>query len=360
MKIKIFSALAAISLVLVLLSSLLLTACANSVAPAPTTTAPTTAAPATTPAKVQTIKYGHYFPPQDFRDLVAIHFADLVSARSNGRIKIEIFPAEQLVKGKDGFSSVAAGIVDMYPVNTNYAAGAIPLVDIWNIPLPAHDDTGSAKMFREGRHLIDPAFTKNNIKILGVINSTGPGSLYFTKPVRVLEDFKGIKLRGSGGLFEKAATMLGMSVVTMSAAEQYMALQTKTIDGTSTTYMSIISFKLYEVAPYWLFVNLGGIQPYFALMNLNKWNGFSADDQKILAGSVDDSEGWMLTEFKKLNDASELEMKGLMKEKIIPAKAEEERWRNILKPLVDEYVNKVGPDGAALRAIMDKIALEYK
>ena len=180
-----------VTFALLALTILFLVGCGNQ----ETATSEATSTPDNTSNKTEveetvTLSYGHYFTPEDFNGQLAQHWANLVNEKSNGTIKIEIYPNEQLVKGKEGFQSTASGTVDLYPVMSAYMAGAIPLASIFDLPFPpeSYTDEVVAEFAEEAGPILEEEMTKNNVKNLGAIGTSGSTALYFTEPTQSLED----------------------------------------------------------------------------------------------------------------------------------------------------------------------------
>lgn len=305
--------------------------------------------------KAVTLKLGHYFATDDFRGKTSQYFADLVEKKSNKNIKVQVFPSEQLVKGKEGFQSTVQGVVDMYPVLSTYAAGQIPIMNFFNLPLPPqnYNDDVMLKVINENKDLLGKIFDANGVKMLGTINSAAT-ELYFRAPVHSLKDIQGMKLRGPGGLADEALNTLGASVTFLSAAEQYLALQTGTVDGVSTTYSSYISGKLNEVAPYWLKVTMTR-SPYFLLMNQAKWKSLSPNQQKILNEAMEETTQWSFANNKSEEEKLMSDMRKTVKEEYSLDQAEWDRWYKKVEPLSAKFFKDAGTDAQTLMASREKL-----
>lgn len=302
-----------------------------------------------------TLKYGHYFPIDDLQGQVAEKWASLVEEKSDGSIEVEIYPNEQLVKGKEGFQSTANGIVDLYPVLTPYIGGQIPLVSAFDFPFPpaSYTDEVLAEFVDEANPLIEEEMTRNGLKSLGAIASTGSTSIYSTKPVRSMEDLKGLKIRGPGGLADEALSLLGASVTFLSASEQYMALQTGTVDGVGTTYTSFDSLNLHEVAPYW--TNIDVIRsPYFLIMNNAVWESLSESQQDILIEATEEAREWGFNEAAEIEKELADTARENVEEEIELSDEELEKWIDEMEPLFDHYLEENGEKGKEFLEIYEK------
>lgn len=267
-----------------IVTMLLMPACSSN-EPAPTQTA----AP-TTPVKTYNLRLPHYFTPTDFRGVMAQYWADEIIKATNGQIKVTVYPAEQLVKGTETFKAISMGTADVSCIISNYMGGTVPAINLFNmIFLPRKFSTAAnmKPVLDSMASIYDAEVAKQNMKWLGMIYTSAQSDLFFTKPLHTWASFKGVKIRGSGGSWEKQMTdYAGMAVISMSAAEQYLALQTGTVEGTSTSPMSYVSWKLWEVAPYWLDC-FHGSNPYIVLLNKNVWDSFDPQLQSLVQKTTD-------------------------------------------------------------------------
>jgi TRAP-type C4-dicarboxylate transport system substrate-binding protein len=177
-------------------------------------------------------------------------FADRVSELTNGEIKIKIFWPDQLVKTKEAFTSLKTGMIDMYSGSMLYFAGEIPEVNCewlpfgWATPSEAVDvyqNHGWLELMRE-------ATAKHGTYYVAPICVASMGLI--TKfPVRQVDDLKGKKIRAVG-MEAKIIDALGGATVSLSGAEQYMALKQGVVDGTDYPFYTIGKYKFYEVCNY--------------------------------------------------------------------------------------------------------------
>jgi len=324
--------------------------------PAQTPAAPAAGqqAPAAAQIKPMTLKFAHYFATVDFRHKTTEYWAKLVEKKSNGAIKVELYPSESLVKGLDGLASTAAGVSDAYSTPTAYVGGPIPLVGYFDRLLPAYNDAQMLRIVKETKHILDPVFEKQGVKMLGAIITTGPANFYGGLPIHTLEDMQGKKIRGAGGMTDASLKALGAAVTTLSAADIYMGLQSRTVDGTVTTLMTATSQKLWEVAPYWNDATALR-NPYFLIVNLETWKGAGPAAQNVFDEATNETQKWMLQEWAGEEGKMADQLTKQMKERYTPSQAELDRWRTKTGPVTDEWIAKAGPAAKEMIAIGEKI-----
>lgn len=258
----------------------------------------------------QHLKFAHYFSPSDFRGQTAQKFADFLALTSNGKLKVTVYPSDSLVKGRDSFQATSRGTVDLSSVFVGYITGSAGLMKVFTFPFPSKNYTDQTLMrFANDPNVIKiltKHLEKNNIKLLGFINSTGHTTGFFKEPIHSLLDVKGKKIRGVGGYSDLILEELGASIVFMSAAEQFLQLETGGIDAVITTDASYINQALYGVAPYTL--NNAVVRgPYALLMNKKKWDRLDSMQKEQVMAAVKQTIQWsndnVDTENKRLHEA---------------------------------------------------------
>ena len=174
-----------------------------------------------------------------------------IEARSNGRIKVEIYPANQLGQIPATVEGVALGTIEMTTPAVGFligleprfqtldAAGLFDSIDHGEKVLNDPEIRKRLATFGEAKG-VEPLFTFLN----------GPLMILSHKPIRSLADFKGQKIRvpGPAPLQIEPFEKLGISPVSLPLGEALPAMQTKTIDGVIAAFTVFTAFKYYDVA----------------------------------------------------------------------------------------------------------------
>ncbi len=128
----------------------------------------------------------------------------LIQERSKGRMKIEIYPANQLFSDKDLPKALPSGAVDMAQVNMAMWAGLVPSLVVEEMPFFYKDrDHFFRAMISPGvRSLLDKEFESKGVKILFWMDY-GYMAVIGKKPIKTLEDFKGKRIRGYSAKFPR-------------------------------------------------------------------------------------------------------------------------------------------------------------
>lgn len=214
--------------------------------------------------------------------------ANLVEKRSNGRLILKRYPPDALVKIMEQFDAVSKGAMEIACSAGLYHAGKVPEAHVeFGLPFTFPYEKPEFVMefihkWRGGIVLskLNEAYNAQGVHLIG--NTAVPAYGFMTKfPVSKVEDFKGKKMR-TFGLFSILLTGLGSAPVSVPGAEQYMALQTGTIDGTVFPYYVIETYKLKEVIKYAVFPAVLGTPTIDLYANLKEWNRLPDDLKKIM------------------------------------------------------------------------------
>ena len=359
-------------LVLVLLAAIV--GCAAPAQPSPTI-APTKAAeptkapeatkpPATTPAaeakpaQVIELKYNHHSPPESFEAKEGhAKWAQLVEQRTNGKVKVTVYPGETLSKAKDALDVTIAGTADISWAYIGLHLGRFPLTEVIELPMLGIQSSLHGSKVVEELYETTPEVQKewSQVKVL-FLHTLAPQIVATAKKkVQVVEDLKGQRIRAVAGNPTKFLQTLGATPVNVAIPEIYEALQRGTIDGYSGGWPAVRAFKLHEVLKYAVDYPLY-IPVYFLVMNQKKWDSLPPDVQKAIS---DVSGQYGAQMFGKVFDDTanagmqEAASKGM---EIVKLSADElKRWQAPAAPIWDEWVSNANSKGANGKALLDKV-----
>jgi TRAP-type C4-dicarboxylate transport system substrate-binding protein len=236
-------------------------------------------------AKPVTIRLGSSYPSNIVPSQFTLRWQEQVTKTTNGRIKFENLWLGSFCKAEECVGHAEKGLVDMIGSTWLYYPKQMPL-NQWNYAIPFGPEDPRV-MLKIGLEMwkrypaLKEEIEKNNLKILRAYSAT-TYNLISKKPVRTVEDLKGMKI-GAGGtylpLWVKAA---GAAPVAVTVADRYNAMQTGVIDGSLLPVDNHDSLNLVEVGKFVTQINLGSNFLGYWAMNKNSFNRFSLDDQKML------------------------------------------------------------------------------
>ncbi len=294
--------------------------------------------------KVFTMELSSFMPATEPLHLVIVEFCREVEKRTNGRVKINVHPDSTLTLPTRTFDSVEKEIIDIGWGPLGSTPGRFPLLEVMDLPLGLKTGRNGSVLATElVKHFKPKEMAK--VKVLW-LTASPPAPLQTAKPVRNLGDLKGMKIRTLGPMTIKYAEALGAVPVTISPTDTYDAFSKGIAQGTIMASHSIVGFKIAEFLKYTTYLgrnsytNMG----YF-VMNLNRWNSFPHDVQKI----IDQTANEYMLKVADLWDQSEGEaaahMKAMGGTSITLSSQEEEKWAKLLVPLSDSYVKDKSEKG---------------
>jgi TRAP-type transport system periplasmic protein len=239
---------------------------------------------AAVPATAQTtLTLSSWVPPQHLLTQALVEWAGEVEKASDGRIKYTLLP--KAVAAPPGtFDAVRDGLADVSFSVDGYTPGRFVLTRIAEFPqLGDTATTVSVAYQRISRRYFAKADEHKGVKVLTVFTH-GPGEIYNTKrPIKTLDDLKGLRIRVGGGMINELAKNLGVDALLKPAPQSYEILSTGVADGVFFPAESIVSFKLEKLIKYATLVPGGLYNTSFAfIMNPATYNKLSAADKKVI------------------------------------------------------------------------------
>jgi TRAP-type transport system periplasmic protein len=182
-------------------------------------------------------------------DLTARRFAAAVERRSNGQIKIEVYPGGQLAGQQESIDGLGTGVVDFAMEPTVLLMPILPQYQVLDMPLLFRNIASASRVLDGpiGDELFAALEPKGITGLTWV--STGFKTLETaSKPVAVPDDMKGLRVRiVGGGIFPATYQALGAIPVPIDLSETYTALSQHTVDGMDFPLESFTVGKYYTV-----------------------------------------------------------------------------------------------------------------
>jgi TRAP-type transport system periplasmic protein len=302
------------------------------------------------PAKQINLKFATHYPTlhHGYRNVIAPWAAE-VEKRTEGRVKVTIYPDSQLGKLPEMYDALTSGTCDVAFILPVFIRGRFPLESVFHLPALVPGDVGdptcTAIRTMVYEKYLTPIYFKD-VKILWTGRFGLNNLLMGSKPVRNLEEMKG-KIVGFGGgktppLFLKA---LGAAPESIQSPDIYTSLEKKVIDGMLFPLDSLRGYKLAEVVKYVTRLDFGSASNFTAIRK-KAWDSISPADQKIILDMVP----WVLeAQGKTFREDAGLAIEAGKKAGIefttLPPE-EMKRWVDAVTPIDKEWVKEM--DGLGL------------
>lgn len=284
--------------------------------------------------------------------LAAERWGELVSERTEGRIKMQVYPGVQLVQGDQTreFTAIRRGVIDMAVGSTINWSPQIPELNVFSLPFLMPDYAAidaltqgpvGEKIFEiiEQNDVIPLAWAENGFR--EVTNSR--------KEIRTPADMQGLKMRVVGSpIFSDIYTTLGANPTQMSWADAQPALTTGAVDGQENPLTIYSVLNMHEVGQKHVTLWRYLADPLIFVVNKQVWESFSPEDQAIVRQAAIDAGAYGVEIARKgLTDddqslIEEIEAKGVT----ITRLTDEERqaFVDATRPVYEAWIPKIGEE----------------
>jgi TRAP-type C4-dicarboxylate transport system substrate-binding protein len=281
-------------------------------------------------------------------------WAERVTKDSNGGVDIKVFPGSTLGSLQVIYDRTINGAIDIAFITVGPIVTNFPKSTVLTLPLEVNSSLeGSLAMWRlHQRGVIADEYAA--IKPLAMFTFANL-SLHSKKPIRTLEDLRGMKIGANSRITAQGVDKLGAVPVTMLTPEFYQAAERGTLEALHTGWPAVVTFKLYEVTRAHVEEPLGA---ELALHGMNK--AAFAKLPAAAQAAIDKHSGLGFSE--TMGKAVELEEKAGRDsvvsrghEMIKLAAPEQARWKQRIEPLIQEWVAATPNGAAVLAAARDEI-----
>ncbi len=242
-------------------------------------------------AEVKVMKLGLASPPKDWAYNYTPHrvFKELVESQTQGKIKVELYPSNQLGGAKTLIGSVRKGVVQALCPSTGKLEPHFSKVNLLYLPYLFRDEQVAWKVLDGpfGREWGEALRKETGLRLLALGENGGFTHFVTTgTPIRSPADMKGLKLRTEDvPAMMKLVRSLGASPVAIDWPEMYTSLQTGVVDGFEENVVTLFDFNLHEVTKYMVMDR--HMYASLAFCVNDKWfSGLSPDQQRIMFQSA--------------------------------------------------------------------------
>ena len=320
------------------------------------------AGPSTAPAQTIDLSLSLIIPPGHLRNINVLDpWVKMIQEKTGGKVKITVYFSAAMAPPPETFNSIVAGIADIGEGIAYATPGKFPLTETVMLPELGLETslTCSRALWQIYETIPQVKAEYAGVKVLWLHVTPSVKLITRTKPVRALEDLKGLKIRVSGATAVKTGRILGFTPVSMDMGDLYLGLERGVIDGVVLPNEILVSRRLGEVTRYVTDVDLGH-DSFFVVMNQRTWDRLPKDVQKVF----EELTGKWAVEFTgKAWDKFDAEAVAMKKQKgieyITLAPAELERWKKLLAPVKEEYAAELeakGLPGKKVLAELEKLA----
>lgn len=305
-----------------------------------------------------TFKLHHFLPPPSMAHSQFMEpWAEKIMDESNGRIKIDIYPAMQL-GGKPPalYDQARKGIADITWTVGGYTPGRFPKATVFELPFMAVD----AKPLSMAIHEFAEQEMQDELKDVHLLamHTHAPGSLHSrTKAIHSETDLKGLKVRAPNKTMAVAFSALGANPVFMPVPQMPSAISKGVLDVAVLPYEVVKPFKIHQLVKHHTEIKGDrGLYTQFFIFSMNKksYDKLPADLKQV----IDNNSGIELAgHIGSLFDAYEIEGKKAAVEQGNEIYQLEQnvvsKWKHDLQFITNDWIKDMTADGYEANRLLD-------
>ena len=293
----------------------------------------------------RTIKFGHLNNTDHPTSTGVKKFAELVAAKSGGKIKVQEYPSSQLGNELQQQSALVGGVQEMLVASTTSLAGVVKEFGLLDFPF-LFSNARQADAMVDGplgkalsARLADKGIIGLGYWELGFRNLSNS-----RRAINTVDDIAGLKLRViPNAINVDWVKALGANPTPMAFPEVYAGLESKAIDGQENPLSVIQANKFFEVQKYLTLTN-HQYNPQSVLISKKFWDTLSAAEKKILEEATLESAKFQREQARGQVAAAIDNMKknGMQVNELSPA--ELGKFVEKMKPVISKHAQTIGAE----------------
>jgi tripartite ATP-independent transporter DctP family solute receptor len=209
-----------------------------------------------------------------------------LEAATNGRLSIQMFPSMQLGGEKEMIEQAQVGALQIARISVGPMGPIVPEMNVFNLPFMFRDNAHMEKVIDGpiGDELLAKLSAHPTANLIGLCwMNAGTRNVYNSKkPIKSVEDLKGLKIRMMGNpVFVDTMNSLGGNGVAMGFDQLINGMQTGVVDGAENNEPTYNTGQHFRYAKY--YSKTGHLMiPEILVFSKKSWEGLSKDDQALI------------------------------------------------------------------------------
>ncbi len=239
---------------------------------------------------VKVIKLGHSLPTAHPVHKALEHMARQVHQVSQGAMRIDIYPNEQLGSEREMIEQVQLGALHMVKTSASPLEGFIPEMALFTVPYVFRDEAHLWEILEGdiGEELLEMGDAKG---LHGLCYYDAGSRSFYTKekPIKTPADLAGMKIRVQNSKTAiKMVEAMGGAPTPIAFGELYSALEQGIVDGAENNPPSFLTSRHYETCKYYS-LDEHAIVPDVILISATVWGRLTQTEQAVIEKAAKDS-----------------------------------------------------------------------
>ncbi len=259
-------------------------------------------------------------------------FAEKVEQKSDGKMKVKIFPNGMLGSERDQAEQVVTGAIDMAKINGSLAESFEPTYKAISIPFLFRDANHMHTFMRSeaAQKLLNSSKGKGFVGV--TLYDSGSRSFYSSKAIKTPADLSGLKIRvPESPTMMEMIRLLGARATPVPFTEVYTALQQGVIDAAENNISSLVEMKHSEVAKFYS-MDQHMMTPDLIMISEVTWNKLTEEQQKIVKEAAIES---MEEEIKIWAEIDNKNMRLAKEQGVTFVEVDKAKFREKVAPMIE-------------------------
>ena len=293
------------------------------------------------------LKLGHSLPTAHPVHRAMVFMAERVDEKSAGKMRVEVFPNEQLGTEKECIEALQLGYLAMTKTSSAPMEGFVEQMKIFGVPYLFRDTTHFWNVLNGpiGKELLLAGESK---RLRGLCYYDAGARSFYTKdrPIRTPADLDGLKIRVQNSIMSmKMVSAMGGAPTPISFGELYTSLDQGVVDGAENNPPSFRQARHNEVCQYYILDEHTRL-PDILVISTKIWAGLTAEQQRILQEAVDES---VVLQRRQWDEAEVEDLKFVEEGGVTIIRPDKGPFRDAVKDVWTEF------DGTEIGALIDRI-----
>lgn len=302
------------------------------------------------------LKLHHHDPPNSLIGRFFTEWGNDIRQKTNGKVKITIYPGSSLGSPKDAYNMVTSGICDIAWGFVGMHPGQFPMTEVIGLPMLGIKDTRAGSLALWDLYQTTDYLKREyqQVKVLA-LHVHAPAPIGAKKKIEKAEDLQGLKLRSPGGPPMEFLKLLGGTPIGMPPADIYEATSKGVIDGWMIDPMGVENYKLPEVTKYILDAK-AYVGPFWIIMNKARWDSLPDDVKKVITeASGRQAAEKIAREIDNVDQKVAAQVSANNGVKYTLADTETKRWQESAKHVWDKWIDDMTAKGYPARDVLIKM-----